>query len=287
MRSNRNGASVSAPSTNRPSADPLQPVAEAIRLQLRAAPGERADRVVRDQLAHGRHEHARDLRGRELGATVRTRAATRPRRPSTPGGPDAARRRGTRRPRRRAPRTRPGARPGRPARSRGRPAARRARRARGSRPATSSSGGIGAERGDQALHRREGRARRGRTGPLRRAEAVDRRRRAGPATSGVGPMPSYGSASHAGRSADAVVAQVRGRARRRAPRPRADRAPRPGPARPARAPARRRRRPRPPRRARRSAGRARAGAARTAPSAINASSAFPELTTLPPIASRT
>ena len=44
----------------------LQAVPEALRLQLRAAPGERADLVVRDQLADGRHEHARDLRRGEL-----------------------------------------------------------------------------------------------------------------------------------------------------------------------------------------------------------------------------
>ena len=49
-----------------PVGDPLEPVAEPVGLQLRPASGERADRVVRDQLAHRRDEHARRLGGREL-----------------------------------------------------------------------------------------------------------------------------------------------------------------------------------------------------------------------------
>ena len=62
--------------------------------------------------------------------TGRIRGATRSHRPRTPGAPDAARCRGRRRPRRRAPRTRRGAPPRRPACSRGRRAARPGRRAR-------------------------------------------------------------------------------------------------------------------------------------------------------------
>ncbi len=138
-----------------PVGDPLEPVAEPVGLQLRPASGERADRVVRDQLAHrtGR-ARARSSRSRAA-STWRTRGAIRSRRPSTPGGPGVARRRGTRRRRRRAPRTRRDARPvGARVAQVDQPLGERVgRRARG--PATSSSGGIGAERGDQALHRGE------------------------------------------------------------------------------------------------------------------------------------
>ncbi len=45
----------------------LQTVAEPLGLELRAAPGQRSDLVVRDQLAHGGNEHARDLAGGQLG----------------------------------------------------------------------------------------------------------------------------------------------------------------------------------------------------------------------------
>ena len=136
--SNRSGASVSAPSHKQAVGEPLQAGrGTGLRAARRRSAARARSAVVGDQLADGRHVDVRRPAPSTAAWTGRTRAATRSRRPSTPGAPAAPRGRGTRRRHRRAPRTRRGARRRRRGRSRGRRAAPRGRRAgaRGRRPA--------------------------------------------------------------------------------------------------------------------------------------------------------
>ena len=240
----------------------LQPVAEPV--APAAAPGVRRARGSRrpgSARAPTGRARARSWRSRAA-STWRTRGAIRSPRPSTPGGPDAARRRGTRRRRRRAPRTRRDARSDRLARSPGRPAGRRARRgpARGPRPARAA--GRRRAWGSGPASRRA-RARPPRTHPSPRA-AGGSRRRGGRRSRGSGRCPRT-AAPPTRAAARRVRRPGTRRSRRRAPPPRADPATPPGSACPSRGRDPRSPRPGPPRRAPRSAGRAPAGAARTAP----------------------